>query len=93
MNRKKFVAEKIKNFKAFLTETCGDDDKILKDINRLSENSTEAVIIYFNGLAENGCTADEYMKVICKHVKVEKYTKEQMDKFKAYIEMFLAVCK
>lgn len=93
MNRKQFIAEKILNFKKFLTETCGDDPKIMCDINRLSEQSTEAVIIYFHGLSEQGCTPEVYMKTIFEHVKVDKYNQEQLDKFKAYIAMFLDLCK
>ena len=92
MNKKQFIAEKLNNFKQFLLDNC-TDEKILLDINRLSEQSIEAVIIYFHGLAQQGCTPDIYMNTIMKHIKLDNYTDEQLGKLKAYIGLFLDVCK
>ena len=88
------LIEKIFNFKKFLKEKL-DDPSLLKEIININEQNLEKTIHYFLGLVKYDNKGDQILSALetYKEVKLDKYEKKDIEKFKLYIQFFIEMMK
>lgn len=89
-----WVSNKISNFKAFIREACkGLPAEAKGDLQLLDLAPDSLVLGYFGRLSNENCTVDEFMTIAQKHIRLELFRKEDLEKFRKYVELFLEITR